>query len=290
MNCPLCGDLLSERGNYCKACGGQARCMDCRAVLEPGAAACVECGTRVGQRGNSVPEGTQVGTNAIAPNRNTISYHEDRSSRRLDASLTDDAMQGIGGILGDLFVQRGSARAIAARQMMTDHQVIEAQTELPLLPTGSPAISPPASPVATSQSLFRSAEELAELFTTDGEKLELSDNRLKASNQSDYVRRLTYLFLYAHECQGRLSTTEDDLKAVLRENKVWDRAGNAAKWLKRRIGVANDGEDRLKLTTPGREEAKKTLAQALDTNIADAWNPDKQAASKQRAPRGVKKA
>lgn len=241
MNCPLCGDTLSERGNYCKACGGQARCMECRAVFEPGAAACVKCGLRVGQRSTSVSQDGHVGTHQIAPNRNTISYHEDRSSRRLDASLTNDAMQGIGGVLGDFFIQRGSARAIAARQAMMEPQLIEAQTELPLLPAGPAKVLPLTAPATSLQPVFRTAEELGELFTTDGERLELSDNRLKASNQSDYLRRLTYFFLYAHECQGRASITEDDLKTVLRENKVWDRAGNAAKWLKRRIGIANDG-------------------------------------------------
>ena len=56
MNCPHCSEALSERGVFCKACAGQARCMSCREVLESGAAACVECGTRVGQPGDGVRE------------------------------------------------------------------------------------------------------------------------------------------------------------------------------------------------------------------------------------------
>lgn len=129
---------------------------------------------------------------------------------------------------------------------------------------------------------------LSTFFTDDGEKLELIDNRLKASNQADYVRRLTVLFLYAHESHGRLSTREEDVKAILKENKVWDRSANAAKWLKKRIGISDTGEDRLKLTAPGREEAKKALTEALDPNVQDAWNPDKQG-SKTRASRKAKK-
>jgi hypothetical protein len=62
---------------------------------------------------------------------------------------------------------------------------------------------------------------------------------------------------------------------VLHSAKIIDRAGNANRWLKKRIGFVNDGEDRLKLNATGREEAQAALAQALDTSVADSWNPDK---------------
>ena len=284
MNCPSCADDLSERGAYCKACGAQARCLECRAVLEQAAVACVECGTRLGQRLSSNGNAASPAGTTIAPNRNTLSYHEDRGSRRFDASLTDHAMEGLGSVLGELFVQRGQVRTVlAARPALPDLQAIDVQAELPLLPaTASP--TPP--PVQRDQP--STSSELATFFAPDGDKLELIDNRLKASNQSDYVRRLTLLFLYAHECLGRPSTSEDELKTVLKDNKVWDRAGNAAKWLKKRIGISDTGEGRLKLTAPGREGAKKTLVEAMDTNIQETWNPDKQVA-KPRGPRGAKK-
>ena len=103
MNCPTCGDVLAERGVYCKACGSQARCLNCKSVLEPGAAACVECGTKVGE-GVSSNGTTPIGSpTTIAPNRNTLSYREDRGSRHFDASLTDHAMGGLGEVLGELF-------------------------------------------------------------------------------------------------------------------------------------------------------------------------------------------
>lgn len=41
-----------------------------------------------------------------------------------------------------------------------------------------------------------------------------------------------------------------------------------------RIGLAKEGEDGYKLTATGREEAKKTLTDALDPNVPDDWNPD----------------
>src|SRR5215467_12730173 len=113
MTCPNCAEPLAERGVFCKACAGQARCMKCRELLEPGAMACVECGTRVGQPVDGA-DGTATQTHPVAStipvNRNTLSYHEDRNSRRVEASLTDAAMHGLGDVFGELFAQRGVGR------------------------------------------------------------------------------------------------------------------------------------------------------------------------------------
>jgi hypothetical protein len=123
MNCPHCSEALSERGVFCKACAGQARCMSCREVLESGAAACVECGTRVGQPGGGVRESVAQDAPALSPNRNTLSYSEDRKSRKFEASLTDSAMHGLGDVFGELFAQRGVGRVVlpaAARTLVRD--------------------------------------------------------------------------------------------------------------------------------------------------------------------------
>ena len=123
MNCPHCSDALSERGNFCKACGGQARCLNCKEVLEPGAMACVECGTRVGQPCDGVRESSALSAPALLPNRNTLSYSEDRISRKFEASLTDSAMHGLGDVFGELFAQRGVGRVIvppASRSLIRD--------------------------------------------------------------------------------------------------------------------------------------------------------------------------
>jgi hypothetical protein len=134
------------------------------------------------------------------------------------------------------------------------------------------------------------AEEKAKLrkiFTPKGQSFELSDNRLKAESARNYVRRLTYLFIYAHEVYGHPHPTEGAVKAILQSAKSWDASGNANTWLKKRIGIALEGEDQLKLTAPGREEAIATLKDALDANIVDTWNPDKNA-PKQRGARKKK--
>lgn len=128
---------------------------------------------------------------------------------------------------------------------------------------------------------------LLKVFTAKDQTFKLSDNRLKASSARDYVRRLTYIFLYAYEIFEFPYPTESAVKTLLQSNKAWDASGNANAWLKKRIKITLEGEDQLKLTAPGREDAVSILNEALDTNIPDKWNPDKNAL-KQRPARKKK--
>lgn len=286
MNCPNCAEPLAERGVFCKACANQARCVKCRELLEPGAIACVECGTRIGQPVDGA-NGTTTQTHTMAsatpaPNRNTLSYHEDRNSRRLEASLTDSAIHGLGGVFEELFAQRVGrvVQAAGARTLVKDVVIDETKQLPPAPPTGRQHQT--VSETSAAQNPLTDKERILRIFNVNGETLELTDNRLKATTAADYYRRLTYLFLYAHELHGRSSTARSELVTVLKEAKVYD--PNCRTWLKQRKGFTVDGEDRLKLIAGSREQAIKALDEALDGNIQDGWNPDNRTA-KPRGPR-----
>jgi len=252
--------------------------MKCREVLEPGAIACVECGTRLDQLVEAA-NGTTIEANAPSsptppPNRNSLSYREDRNSRQFEASLTDSAMHGLGDVFGELFAQRGVGRAIMQPSMRTivrEETIVDGARQLPpASPAGKESMEQPAEtkPGQTATNKQR----VLDIFSIKGETLELIDNRLKAKTGADYLRRLTYLYLYAQEQHGRAPTPKADLIAVLKEAKIYDT--NARTWLTKKIGFSVDSEDRLKLIAGAREQAVKTLDEALDTNVPDDWNPD----------------
>ncbi len=283
MHCPACGTLLSERGCFCKACGNQGKCLACKALLEKDAVACVECGARVGER----PEGVDaVGATASAPaalaaNRNTLSYREDRNSRVCEASLTDEAMQSLGDVFGELFVRRDATRPAAT---LHRHNA----EETPLLDgikgltagqqaQETPPPSPPPPPTLNGSAAkppSPDSERIHRILVPKGDTFEVADNRVKAKNFADYTRRMTYLYLYAHECDGRTSALDTDLRAFLKSAKAMDASGNTLRWLAKHIGYAKDGDDRVKLLAGGREEAKKALNDALDPNVPETWNRD----------------
>jgi hypothetical protein len=282
MNCPNCSEALSERGCFCKSCGAQARCRQCKELLEPAAVACVECGTKVGE-GNTAIDGA-IPAMSLPANRNTITYREDRNSRDFQASLTNDSMESLGGVFNELFSQRGVGRT---HQQGTTHIFSKEQPAVDA-PKGIPAapevngVASTSNPPAQAPALPPELTRISEIFRANGETLELIENRLKAKSGMDYVRRLTYLFLYAHELHGRQWTPRADLLAVLKEAKVLD--PNARSWLKNKKGFRVDPEDRIQLIQGGREEAQKALIEALDQNVTDDWNPDKKVVSK-RGPR-----
>lgn len=288
MNCPNCAEPLAERGVFCKSCAGQARCMKCRELLEPGAIACVECGTRIGQPVEAANGATahpqQVSSITVAPNRNTLSYEEDRNSRRFEASLTDSAMHGLGDVFGELFARSGTSRVVqpnGGRTLLKDI-VIDDTRQLPPAPPAEEAQEAP-STQASPTTPMTDKVRILKFLAVNGETLELIDNRLKATTAADYYRRLTYLFLYAHELHGRMTTPKTELVKILKEAKVYD--PNCGTWLKQKKGFTVDAEDRLKLNVGAREQAVKVLDEALDPNVADQWNPDNRTVK----PRGPKK-
>ena len=284
MNCPQCAEPLAERGVFCKACAAQARCMKCRDVLEPGAIACVECGTRLGQPAEANDRKQSISVATVAVNRNTLNYQEDRNSRHFEASLTDSAMQGLGDVFGELFAQRGVGRTLSqpnGRTLLRNDMVHDDLKRLPPAPPDAADHVEQPIEKKTGQAVTNK-DRLLEIFSISGETLELADNRLKASSAADYYRRLTYLFLYAQELLGRTPTPKSDLVTILKDAKVYD--ANCRTWLKQKKGFSVDSEDRLKLIAGAREQAMKALDEALDGNLPDEWNPDSKPV-KARVPR-----
>lgn len=257
--------------------------------MEAEASACVECGAKIGEPSTDAASIPSRAAETLT-GRNTLSFQEDKNNRRFEASLTDVAMQSLGSVFGDLFAQRGVVRL--PPQVVNP---VRPQTQIEVPPLAIPAaVTLPESPEAsfvTQQSVVTERntdkESVSAFFSSNGDKLELIDNRLKASSGAEYLRQLTYLYLYAHELHGRTSVPERDLNIMLTAAKMMDSSGNTRRWLRARVGISEEGEGNIKLNNVGRDGAKKALKDALDTNIATAWNPDS-AASKPKAAKGSK--
>jgi hypothetical protein len=195
--------------------------------------------------------------------------------------------QGIGDSFGGLFLQRGAVRPPAnGRSFNRNAELIDAKG-LPAstFDDGVQEDQDTSSNAQHPATLFPDQTRIGKILRIKGDSLELVDNRVKATNLSDYVRRLTYLFLYAQECHGRASTKENDVVELLKASKAWDKSGNSRRWLTKRVLIKDEGDEAIKLTEPGREEAVKILNQALDSSVEDKWNPDFNTPK----PRGIRK-
>jgi hypothetical protein len=262
--------------------------MKCRELLEPVAIACVEFGARIGQSAEAANESALQTASPVTlqPNRNTLSYRDDRNSRHFEASLTDSAMHGLGDVFGELFARAGTARVVPQKgghTLIKDLVIDDAKQLPPAAPINGEQQA--VSMATSTPELTRDKDRVLKVFAVNGETLELIDNRLKATTAADYYKRLTYLFLYGHELHCRTSAPKAELVTVLKAAKVYD--PNCRTWLKQKKGFNVDGEDRLKLIAGSREQAKKTLDEALDPNVSDEWNPDNRIV-KTRGPRKQK--
>jgi hypothetical protein len=225
-----------------------------------------------------------------------LSYREDRNTREFNAALTDSAMNGLGEVLGDFFVQRAAQQTAHSNRHFSrgpefhDNRALPSDTT-PILPPPDKEIvdNSPSSTLAATPSNANDKDQIVKILAIKDNSLELIDNRLKGTNFSDFAKRLTYLALYAREISGQSSTREAEVIQLLKSAKVWDRAGNVNRWLNKRIGIASEGEENIKLTAPGREDAIRFLGEVLDSKVEDKWNPDRYT-PKPRGPRKKKKA
>lgn len=268
--CPTCASALPERAIFCPACAKQARCKVCRDCLEPNARACVSCGTLIGEGAtNPVSEEQSPSDAAI----NVLHFQEDKGGRALNFRFTDAAMATVGETLVYALDNR-----LMPRDVRSPHRGAQPAGHVPLLApaatveangdgTSLPADDQPEPkpPAATD-----AAGQLREIFHQEGTVLHLDEPRLKADSKLDYARRLAFLFVYAHEQEGRTQVLRADLTTILQ--KVYDT--NTATFLRNHSGFERDGE-MFRLNKQGRDEAKAALKRISDISIeGPGWMPD----------------
>lgn len=263
----MCGSALPERAIFCSACAKQARCKACRDWLEANARACVNCGTLVGEAISGHGDEWLTPSAAI----NTLNFQEDKAGRTVNFRFTDAAMASIGDTLLyalDQRLTRGEARHVQRRAPHT--------SEIPLLP--SAAVSDKGGNATQSGEARQEANavpdsgdltQLREVFHHEGATLHLYEPRLKADSKLDYARRLSLLFIYAHEREGRPQVQRADLIVIL--EKVYD--NNTKTFLRTHPGFEREA-DTFRLNNQGKDEAKAALMRIYNSSVeGPGWMP-----------------
>jgi len=222
------------------------------------------CGTSTGNNG-----ATTAGNGRPNAAINTFELQEDLKSRTVRMYLTDDAVSHVGEALTAVFADRITARPRGVQRIVS-----------PIDTTGkllSPALAPqdqgePPSSAVGDAPTGGDQERLRKIFEYEGEELRLEDGRLKADSGQDYVRRLTFLFLYAHELEGRKPIPYATLRRIIEAAKLWDSNTRHALAHKLPIEIADDN---VRLKAQGRELAIATLNEILEPNHPDpGWTPE----------------
>ncbi len=266
--CYSCKNELPERGLHCPNCGTRTKCGQCRSLLEPGDQFCVDCGAAVDSPGQS--NGSSQSEKSDG-NFNVITYNEDTRSRSFNAKLSDKAFEKGSDVLGFFLANRMENPVRRVRQPNSGDDALDVQGNLPGIDEDTIEMGPVnLSQLSAQKSLPAGSEGslLSNIFRSSGDSFRLINTRLKQKNKSDFVARVTVLFLYAHKIAERNFVPRDDIRKLLEDAKVYD--GNARNWLGGNDYISREGSD-IELSVPGEEFAKEVLIQFADPNIDTPW-------------------
>ncbi len=282
-SCFSCGNLLPQRGFHCKKCGRQFRCknVNCVELLEADEDFCVFCGMAISvvekQPTLEMPQNPQ--TTSQIHWRHQKSKHEEAS---LDAELTDVAFSYLGGTLGSLITNSlDTGKITNGRPPRNGNATPTNQLALPgTTPEGhteksedvvDTAFTDNTQAVAQGNTDEAKMKRIFRMEGDNGDQLALEETRLKASGKLDYSKRLTYLFLYAHELAGHTFVSRALLNAIVEKQAAND--ANYRNWFAHSSDIRRE-DDQIRLVQSGREEAVKVLSEVLDASTDAGWMPD----------------
>jgi len=271
-SCPYCDSELPQQGFYCPRCASPVRCKACGELLLTDAAACVYCGSAV--LAPNVGAGLDT-TRSIGNAPNKILLKETRSSRSLEASFSDSAVDGISAHLSFLLAA-GISHSTYRPPVELKKDPTSPVEQLSLTALQDSRLPPTDTIEARHSVRLESSdagddrERLERIFLSEGGRLLLQETRLKAKSKRNYVIRLVCLFLYAHELRENPSVSRSSVNEILQSNGVND--GNARHWIANCDELVRD-KDNLRLAAMGREFAKTILTEVFDPSFPDEWTP-----------------
>lgn len=270
--CPSCTSPLTENASFCAQCGAQARCKPCGQDLAANAKFCSACGTPVGQ-GN-----TDAVSAIVQPEVpvNKIRFSKKGKDFEFEGDLTTELGINMSQVWGMVSLGQMGMPLPSGNQT-----IVRAEARHPELPF--PSTQPPGEdqvvegtvheqpPAQSDKKDLSDRDKMREIFKYQGEDrsvLKLDETHLEASGQLDYSRRLTLLFIYAHELEGRQQIPRSALKAIIEHNAVHDK--NFLNWLSNYPDISVEG-DKLSLLKKGRQEAQKILNEVIDSATDGGW-------------------
>lgn len=242
MDCLYCSTQLPDKGYYCPNCAKQFKCKSCNELLVKDANACIYCGK-------------EVRNENVAPNMNIIEYGETKNTRNFKATFTDTVGQGISDSFGLILSDKISSR----KSNITTPKGLPNNIDNRKIEEAEVIHDGPDTPELA---------QLGKIFKNDGNKITLSETRLKAASKLDYGKRVSILFIYYKTLSGIDQVPRKDLTAILQNASVED--GNLRHWIGTNplIGVNNE---HVELKAPGVDKAKQFLKEISNSEKNDGW-------------------
>ncbi len=272
-NCIYCSANLSARGVFCPQCARQSKCKNCGELLEVNTKACAVCGTILGA-GNSIVVSPTPSNNFdnIFELVETFEFEGRKNSRNMRLGCSNEAVSNFGD-----FIERRikGVQSIESNETATNNHAIpktalppaesfedfeENQDTVEIIQTKNPETNH-----------LSEKEILFQVFRKHENRWKLDEIELQAKNKLDYARRITFLFLYFNDLEGRSKTSRSELNSILEDSTVYD--GNFRSWLSNERAIDKNDDDTLTLNAGGRRNAKECIKNLSENVFAKPWLP-----------------
>jgi len=272
--CRSCGSTLLEEGNFCGDCGQQARCQSCHNALRPNKRACIMCGAMVGAQGRPA-----IGTpldHPLPPGMNSLEYREGKNTKSLRTVFTDNVANSLVAPLSAALAGRviDPPRLTKTAATTSNHDIIDynvpAALDSNLLEEGEIRDTTPTPEHAHSEEGIDGNSSLRKIFRYEGELIKPFDTRFKGNTKIDNVKRLTFLFLYAHDLEGRPHVPRSAVTSALREANLLD--SNSRSWITTSPDLIRENGT-IALRPSGREQISRIMADIENPEIEGISQP-----------------
>jgi len=250
MNCIKCDIIIPKESVFCPKCATRVKCKKCEKLLLKDAKVCTSCGKKVKKRKKSKHKKNK--------GQNSIKFIQNENGVSVDATFTDKIGKNItgifNGILGsdyDVYTNNSSKELVET----TDFEIVEETESKKLLKEG--------------MKKNNSDSKLNDIFKLQDENWILNEPRLKASNATDFGKRLTLLYIALKE-ENSEDVKRGDLTKVLEKASVNN--GGTRSYIANNSHFNKGEKGIITLTLPGKERVKKILEEVYDDNMENVFD------------------
>lgn len=254
MKCIYCDFELPANAKFCPKCLHQIICRECGEILFKDSPICISCGMTVNDKHSE--------NKAI----NTIEITENEKEKSFKAAFTDT----VGGNVVEVFSQflpftRFSGnKAISAVNNEINPRIIE---DVEVIEN---SVSKPSANPVHQKEIPNDLVELEKIFKNKNGVISIYDPRIKAKNKSDFIGRITLLFLYYKELLGTSEVQRSELNDLLDKDNLKD--ATIRTFLSSNKKLLENNQTYIELRPEGRERAQEILSDFENPDIPNIWD------------------
>ena len=244
MKCIYCNSELPNEAIFCPKCTHQITCQNCKKSLVKDGVCCAFCGKPITQNNS---------TNAAV---NNIEFSDNGNERTFRASFTDTVAGNVVETFANLlpFQKQTYNKGLAAANVVENETIEDVEhTEV------STEKQPKSNDLVTLERIFKNK---------DGE-ISLHDTRLKAKSSSNFIERISLLYLYYKELSGEQEPNRVDFNNFLKRTNLNEQTFRV--WLSANKKLVDNKKTYLCLRQEGQEKAQQILVEFLDSSISNTY-------------------